>query len=168
MRYTALPWFLLFFLCFCLKSLFFICFLSGKCGAGFCQHIRTEHHEYGEGARLPASRWAGRPVGELSLHRLFTVCGRPGVPSPQSHPGRYRQHLGTPHLSSVFSKAFFVPDSHEMTWKPAFLVWLKSHISFQENKQFHIINKQKQQFSPWPPIRGGGGVAKGECMFLFL
>ena len=72
------------------------CSVSGERGAGLGQHIRAEHHEHGQSAGLPTSRWAGRPVGELALHRLFALCGRPGVSGPQSHPGRYRHERDTP------------------------------------------------------------------------
>lgn len=95
------------------SRVFFFCFFllnfapSGECGAGLSQHIWAEHYEHGEGARLPTSRRAGGPLGELPLHRLFPVCGRPGVSGPQSHPCRYRHEFDKPCVLSLF--CLFVP-----------------------------------------------------------
>lgn len=68
---------------------------AGERGAGLGQHLRPEHHEHGEGARVPPGRRAGRAVGELALHRLLPLRGGAGVPGTQSHPGRLVPQWGT-------------------------------------------------------------------------
>lgn len=150
---------------FKLKSCFLFCTYwnkacnfppSGERGAGLGQHIWAEHHEHGEGAWLPASRWAGGPLGELTLYWLFPVCGWPGVSGPQSHPGRYRHESDTPHVFS-FSSSSLKCIVLTVAWSHNY-----SDINFFPQISLHITG-----FSTFPCIQRhvwarDGGEQKGE------
>lgn len=73
----------------------------------------------------------GRTLASQTVHCVWPArSSKPTKPSWQ-----VQTALGhSPSILRVFQGFIFVPDSHEMTWKPAFRVRLKSHMSFQEKK----------------------------------
>lgn len=68
----------------------------GERGPGLRQHLGPVQHEHAEGARVPAVRRPGEPVGAVALHRLQPVRPRAGVQSPPSHPRRWEHSSEAP------------------------------------------------------------------------